>query len=249
MLTKRISASRMLDDDGRTEALERLRYLAETGANGVLTGAAGTGKSTLFRQLSRELIRTGLPVCQMSLAGVSGTDLPALVAGQLGLGLPLAVSPQVVWSQLHDFSGSCRQTGARQVLLLEDVDRGDETLIRPLDRLLELFVDCGSCLFSSRTDPSPMLERFLNERTWLRIELGRLSRPAATQVVREATREQLTGRQVEPSGMEELIALSGGRLQRLHRLSALAGLAAETEEQPRIDRGFVKSVAEELGCA
>lgn len=246
MPTRWISPSRMLDDDRRTEALERLRYLAEAGACGVLRGESGSGKSELFRQLSRELTRSGLPVCRISLAGVSETELPTFLAAELGLGLPVASPSLVVWSLLHDFAASCRQTGSRQVFLLDDVDRGDVGLVRILDRLMEFFP--GAFLLSMRPDPQPLLRRFLEKRTWLRIDLGRLSTSGAIQAAEEAVHQHQPGLRLEPEALRELIALSGGHLNRLRQLSELACLAAEVDDRSNVDGDMVRSVAEEFGA-
>jgi type II secretory pathway predicted ATPase ExeA len=234
------------DNSGQQrEALERLRYLAESAGRGLLLGEAGTGKSRLFRQLADELRRQGRPVIELNVSGLSAESLPRLVASRLGLGLPEGTDRDQVWEALQDHATGCRLTGTRHVVLIEDVDRSGEGFASRLDRLMVL-LEGTACLVSARPNlPKRQWEQLL-ERCHLRIELSNVPNRELTRLTNDLLARQAPSLQLDAEACQAMLELTDGRLDRIQTLSELACLAAEIDDRTRIDRDLVQNVAEEM---
>lgn len=227
------------------EAFERLWYLAESGASGLLLGLEGTGKTGLFRRLADALRRGGRSVVEINLRGVTGDSLPLLLASRLGLGLSEETAPGRVWSALQDHASGCRLTGCRQVILLDDVDRAAEEMAPPLDRLIEL-LEGTACLCSARPHLPERLSDVLLDRCRLRIELSRLEAPEIARLTSRFMDRQARSMRLDAEACRAMAEITAGRLDRIQTLSELVCLAAEAEDRSRIDQDLVRSVADEL---
>lgn len=235
------------DTARRTEALERLRYLALTGACGHLTGASGTGKSWLFSQLAGQLRRNGISVAQLNLTGVTGAEIPLLLASRLGLGMSSRSDPLAVWTCLHEYAQGSRQSNRRMAILVDHADRADGTAIAPLGRLLEAF--SGTCAWLFATQPlqaSDPLLRLLQQRAWLRIELQPLRQDESAQVLADSLAREEAALPVTDTAVESAQALTQGQFRRLRLLAELTARAVETEDISEINGDLIRSVAEEM---
>ncbi len=85
------------------EALARLLFLVENHRRcGVLSGAAGTGKSLLLGILGREAARTGGEVAHIDLFGRSSLEMLWEIVAELGVPAgPDDAAPRL-WRTLHD---------------------------------------------------------------------------------------------------------------------------------------------------
>lgn len=237
------------EPDQRTEALERLKYLAHAGACGLLTGKPGSGKSWLFAQLAAQLRREGLAVAQIDVGGLSDAELPAQVAARLGLGVSPRIDRLELWSLLEELAEASQRTGRRMALLLDHVERADERLSAPLGRLMDLFGSSCAWLLAGAPGLAVPFEQLLHRRAWLRVELGSLER---TDVARILSRELLSrdaSLRLTPDAIDVAAAAAEGRIGRLCRLAELAALAAEAEESGEISGDLLRTLQQELALS
>ncbi|WP_437205736.1 AAA family ATPase [Planctomicrobium sp. SH664] len=236
----------VVETDQRTEALERLQYLAETRSSGVLVGESGLGKSWLLSQLARQLRLNGFACAQIDLTGLEGSELPARICAVLGSGLsPLAPAVEV-WAWLQDYAQSAGQVHRRLVFLLDHLDRAAESVVIVLERLMSLFGSSSTWLFGTRPQISLAMQTLLSERTWLRIELAPLKRDEAARVL---TQDFVQGRQpvrISPAGIDAAWEECHGRLRRLRQLAELACIAAQVEGAREVSDEMVREAALEL---
>ncbi len=233
--------------DQRIEALERLRYVAQQGSRGLLTGPRGSGKTALLQKLKDEFRREGTQAEIISLSGVGGEELVYLVASQLGFGIDTFDTECSLWSLLQDYAESNRQIGLQQVIMFDHIDRAEVSIVPKLGRLLTVLGSTCGCIFSTRPKLDKSLRKLLRSSADLRIELCDLSELQAARIVGHRLAELPTQAQLTDEAMTALLQLSKGKVDRLARLTELCSIAAEVEEMNMIDAELVKAVAAELG--
>ncbi|SFJ18671.1 hypothetical protein [Planctomicrobium piriforme] len=235
------------ETEHRTEALERLRYLAQSGKYGLLLGSEGTGKSWLFGQLARQLRREGVAVAQLNLSGMAGLELPYQVAGRLGLGVTTSASLLEVWSRLQEYAEAGRSMKRSLAFLVDHIDRADESALVPLGRLMELFNwNCG-WLMASRSPCPSVWQSFFQGRSWLKVELKDLQPRETAQLLARDMSERAIAAQFTSEGVTAAHELTAGRIRRLRQLAELASVAVEAEGLKEIDADLLRSLAAELG--
>ncbi len=230
----------------RQEALERLRYLGETGGTGILFGESGTGKSHLLEQLAQQLRRQGVTTISINLSGMGGPELARQVAIRFGLGIPFHAQEFEIWSRLQEFGESARFAGHRIAFVLDHLERAKESIQSPLARLLDLFVDRCAWLIASRPNGCERWHQFLEDRNWLRVELKQLQPRESNQFLGRHFTSHAPHAQLTEDGATEAHKLAEGRIRRLRHLAELATLAVEAEGLTEINAELVRCLAQEL---
>jgi len=230
----------------RTEALERLRYLAHSGTCGLVSGPTGTGKSWCLSELARQLRREGVSAAQIDLAAVSPQELPWLVSLRLGSGLFTGTGPVECWMWLQDFADASRASRRRLTFLIDHLEHADESVIAPLNRIIHAFGGSCSWIFAAAETIAPGWKSFLNEYVWLRIELQNLARRESLQLLSRDMLQRGSAARFTPDGIEAAQQIAQGRIRKLQQLAELASLASEADGLTQIDADMVHALAGEL---
>ncbi|WP_437227895.1 ATP-binding protein [Planctomicrobium sp. SH661] len=238
--------ARPTESEHRTEALERLRYLAHTGASGLVSGASGTGKSWCLSELAGQLRREGISVAQVNLAGVSSTEFPWLISSRLGSGLSSCTDSVDCWLWLREYAESSRSSHRKLAFLIDHVERSEDAVIAPLSRLLDSFGNSCSWIFAAGRPLTDAWQTFFHEQIWLRVELQDLAQRESMQLLSRELRERGSHARFTPEGIQAAQEVAHGRIRRLRQLAELASLASEAEGVVQIDADMVHALAAEL---
>lgn len=234
------------------EALARLHFLVDQQRRlGVLLGSQGSGKSLLLEVFAEEVRRAGQPVANVNLLGVPPAEFLWLLAAELGMnpdrGLPLSV----VWRLVTDRICEHRYQQIGTVVLLDDADQAEESVIAQIARLVQFDPSPESRLtivLAGRQERIARLGETLLERVELRIDVVPWEQ-ADTENYLKASLAQ-AGRQsplFAGPAIARLHELGHGVPRRISQLADLALLAGAGQNLERIDADTVESVYHELG--
>lgn len=237
---------RVSQESFRTEALERLRYLACHRRCGILVGRRGTGKTELLETLSSELEREGISTSRICLAGLAPEDVVFQIACDLGLGVEPGHSLRMIWTALQEYAQASQMSGNQHVFVFDQVDRADSSMALQFERLLTLFDDTFAVIFVSRPQIQPEFKRLLKNHSWMKVRIQRLSVADSTQVLAKELSAPERDLQITKEAAELAVELTKGRLDRLKRLSELAALAAEAEELKTVNAEILRSLQLEV---
>lgn len=234
------------ESEHRTEAIERLKYLAHTGHSGLITGPQGSGKSRCLAELATQLRREGVSVAQLNLTAVTSEEVPWQISTRLGSGLLSGTRDLECWLWLQEYAESTAMTQRRLAFLLDHVDRADDSVIRPINRMIDAFGNRCSWIFAAGSHISPAWTAFLNEHIWLRVELKDLAQREAMQLLTRDLMERGCSARFTPDGVDAAQEIAQGRVGQLRRLAELAALAIEAEGGAEIDRNLIQALCEEM---
>jgi type II secretory pathway predicted ATPase ExeA len=208
----------------------------------VLTGEAGSGKTTLFRRLAAELARTVDPiVCRGS--GLDFGQLVNFVCAEVGLTHTRPTPKSELGALTDHLSVTARRPLA---LLVDDADRLEGTALEQLLGLRQAIEGTRQRLhlvLSGRRGLQAQLKReratFPLVRQGIFVRIGRLSDvEAATLVERVAARRTGPGpSSIEPAGLRAIVQSAGGNPGRLAALcnAALRQAQAAGEQSVAAD--------------
>jgi len=234
------------ETEHRTEAIERLRYLAQTGNCGLVTGPAATGKSWCLGELASQLRREAISVAQLNLTAVSAQELPWLIASRLGSGLTPGSDAMECWMWLQDYAEATRTSHRKLAFLIDHIERADERVIAPLSRIMDSFNGSCSWIFAGGDSLSATWRNFLQRYVWLKVELHPLADRESRQVLSRDLLDSGSRARFTPEGMAAAQRLAQGKIRRLHQIAELAALASETDSLTEIDAELVDELAAEL---
>lgn len=120
------------------EALARMRFLRSNARLGLLSGAAGTGKSHLLRVFADDCRKEGCAVANVGLQGLSPREFYWELGSQLGSSLALEAETLRLFRRVADSLTESSLQGVSSVLLLDDVDHAGPDLVSQLVRLIKL---------------------------------------------------------------------------------------------------------------
>jgi len=121
------------------EALARLHFLVDQRRRlGLLLGPEGSGKSLVLEMLAADLRRHGPAVARVNLTGISGDEMLWSLAAQFGRSLDRCDQTPVLWRALTDRLSAFRYQTVDAVILFDDADRAENTVVPHLIRLAKL---------------------------------------------------------------------------------------------------------------
>ena len=243
------TADMYFPSDAHEEALARLLYLVEERDRcGILSGSAGTGKSTVLIRLHRQLRRSGWKSSRIDLAGVDHAALLHRLAAELGANPASNAEPHDLWDQLELILAAAARVQQPWVLLFDHADRLRPGALSLLEQLLHSPHSRGMVLlFASRPEGRTPLLKTLSEHTSLRIELPALSVAETQWYVEHALeRGMVSTTEFTRDAVQLLARITGGVPRQINRLCRAVLLVANSEQRSEIDSEMVLSIAEEL---
>jgi general secretion pathway protein A len=235
--------------EAHEEALARMLYLVEERDRcGVLTGAAGTGKSTVMLRLHQQLRRSGWKSCRIDLAGVDHAALLHRLAAELGANPVSDANPHDLWDQLELILAAAARVQQPWVLLFDHADRLRPGALSLLEQLLHTPHSRGMVmLFATRNEGRTPLVKALSEHTSLRIELLALSVTETQRYIEHALDRGMTSTvEFTPEAVQSLARITNGVPRQINRLCRAVMLVTNAERRSQIDDELVLSIAEEL---
>ncbi len=243
------TADMYFPSEAHEEALARMLFLVEEQDRcGLLTGAAGTGKSTVLIRLHQQLRRSGWKSRRIDLAGVDHAALLHRLAAELGANPASDADPHDLWDQLELILAAAARVQQPWVLLFDHADRLRPGALSLLEQLLHTPYSRGVVmLFASRHEGKTPLLKALSEHTSLRIELPALSVAETQWYVEHALDRGLVSTTDFTRDAVQLLArITNGVPRQINRLCRAVMLAANAEHRSEIDAELVLSIAEEL---
>ena len=246
---ERMSADALWPDDRMQQGLARLRYVAEHGTVGLVTGASGVGKSALLKRFMHELSGPGWQVVYLHL-----THLPA--AGMLKLLVSkLDEVPRRGKDRLFEqILAKARQAEGTLLLIL------DEAHLLNVEALIDIRL-----LISSAMDDAPPLKIVLVGQEPLRNTLRQSSQAALLSRIgvrhhlpslsKAQTAAYIDFQLKQAGGSEKLFEdatkamihdYSGGIPRQINNLATACLLAAAAENVPRVSEAVLQNTLAEF---
>lgn len=236
------------------EALSRLLFLVEESRRcGILTGAAGTGKTFLFAMLQDRARRMGRLVIRLNCAGMDRDELLEQLTDSLSLPPAETSGTARLWRLLQQDLEGRKLTGPPLVLLLDQFDQASLGCELVVERLFSLAESLAAplCIIAAARQAHGMnpADR-LAEFSELRIELGPWSPAECSQYIQQSLRQAGATRDLFTiPALFRVWVQSRGIPANVARLCDFALLAAMDHELTLVDCDVVDAAALELGIA
>lgn len=237
--------------EGQTEALARLRFVAEQRRHALLTAGRGVGKTTLLRQFAESRRYDGRPTAMISLAGLSPREFLWQTAAQLTLGPKASDDAVQLFRRLHDH-GAAIGWGAEggTALLLDDADQAGADVRQQLLRLVSLAGGATPwltiVLAASPSGARRMGDELLDALD-LRIELEPWSEAEMVGYIQHALLEAGAEQPIfDDEALGAMHALADGVPRKINRLADHALLGAAAEGRDSIDAAMIEAAHDAL---
>lgn len=233
------------------EAAARLQFLIEGQQRlGLLTGPSGTGKSLLLEVFTQRWRSQGAKVCRLSLLGLETSELLNAIVWAWSDGTIPAAPLAERWQQITDQLTAWRHCRTPVLLLADDVEQADPTLLTQLTRLALLDRTAGSPLtivLAGRGAAIDRLSSRLLELVDLRIDVEPWdladTRGFVTHALAQAGRDAPI---FTDEALEQLHELTQGVPRHIVQLAELALIAGAGQQRAMIDVETLESVFHEL---
>ena len=233
------------------EALARLEWLVtERQRCGIVTGAAGLGKSHLATAAARRLGGLGCDVAVLSLGGLPDGEWVDLALERFALDAPSRAETLRPWQKLENRLRENSLMERPTVLICDDLDRGPADAAQGLGRIAAAAESRFEWSLVVATVTPAALDRVpdaLRQRAAVRIELAPWTEAeTADYLTWELARH---GRQADlftPEAAATLARFAGGVPRDVLRLGRLTLAAAAGDGVGRIDAAIVEQVWREL---
>jgi type II secretory pathway predicted ATPase ExeA len=236
------------------EALARLSFLIENHRRlGLVTGAAGSGKTLLLKVFGREQREAGCQVAYVNLLSLSPSEFLWELATQLHRNPSDRETPFQLWRRIVDRLTENRYQQVPTAILLDDVDEAQEDVLSHVIRLVCHNASSeGLVTTVLAVDPRAVqrLGRRLLELSELRIELESWERDDTLHFLQDSLAKAGSQAAVfDHEAAARLHELAHGVPRQVSYLAELALLAGAGRQLPTIDAATVESVYEELVLA
>jgi general secretion pathway protein A len=233
------------------EALARLYFLIEQQRQfGILTGPAGTGKSTLLNLLAKQLRRSQRKSVLLDLCGISGDELIWQLADALHLAPAATARPFLLWRSVRDYLHGLSRSEQQIVLIFDHFDRAEATCDVALEQLLHVGDGAdGGCTLLIAADQVAITRSMpsLLPLADLRIELSPLDRHETAYYVYESLKQAGAETELfEPTALDTVFTVTGGIPREVNRLCELSLLAGMADKRTTIDAETVREAAANL---
>ena len=242
-----VSGSRPFVGAAHDEALARLLFLVEERRRcGLLSGAAGTGKSCLLRQVQTSAMRLGRLCVRVDATGLDGNELAWQVADGCQADCDADDSSAKLWSALQTRFTGLAVVQQPVVVLIDHFDLVEFGCSQSLRRLMQLADASGAeltVLITAR-------ERFtapLLDAVELHVELSAWSEDETARFLWDSLRRAGSCEAIfTADAIQTIHALTHGNPSKIVWLCDLALLAALSEGRRRVDAHIVEAAAMEL---
>lgn len=233
------------------EALARLQFLVDHRRRlGIVSGAAGCGKSLLLRVFGDQLRRKGIPFALVNLLGIDVREWLVACGDQWGTGIRGNSPDFAAWRQIVDHLKQFHYQQQPVVLLCDDADEATPEMMQALERLQLIESTHDSNLITvlaCRPQRFTALAPRLVERSELLIELEPWNADEVASFLADGL-GKAGGKSdsFAPSAAARLHELTAGIPRHVRKLADLSLLAAAGQSQPRIEPETIDAVCEEL---
>lgn len=230
------------------EAFARLMFLIEERRHcGLLCGAAGTGKSCLFRQVHQKAFRLGRQCVRLDATGLDGTELAFRVASDCQADVDENDSSARIWSRLHTHLSSLSLVKQPLVVLIDHFDLVDFSCSQSLRRMIDLAEATDADLTLLLACRERFTAPLLLDAVELHVELSAWSEDETAQFMWDAMRKAGSTEAIfTADAIQTIHSITRGNPAKVVWLCDLAMLAALSENRRRIDSSVVQSAAMEL---
>jgi len=233
----------------QSEALARMKYIAETKQFAILTGDPGTGKSTTIRKLAGQLSDKRYTVIYISDAKLSPRNFYTEALNQLGCDPKFYRGD--LRRQLHKAINHLMDTnGSYPVIITDEAHLFDREMYEELRFLLNFEMDSSapmSLILSGQSELKRLLRMQIYEPIAQRINL-RCNIPAFNQkqtnryIYHHTTSAGATGPIFTDSAADTIHDYTTGIARKINNVCSIALLQACKLNQKLIDEGLVSSI-------
>lgn len=237
--------------EGQTEALARLRYVAEARRHALLVAGRGVGKTALLRQFAESRRYDGLQTAMISLAGLSPREFLWQTAAQLSLSPRTSDDAVQLFRRLTDHGAAVGWGADRATaLLLDDADQAGADVRQQLQRLVNLAGGATPWLtvvLAATPSGARRLGDELLDALDLRIELEPWSEPEMVGYIQHALLEAGAEQPIfDDEALGAMHALSDGVPRKINRLADHALLGGAAEGHDSIDAAMIEAAHDAL---
>lgn len=234
------------------EALARLQFIVQQRRQlGLLTGAAGNGKSLLLEVFGQQMRGPQCEIVVFSVSGIGGQEFLWNVADHFGLHLSANDTTFRLWRSIADHLFENRYQMIDTVFLLDDVDECESDTIALIAQLTQLALTSGNQLTTVVTAQSGRVKHLgprLLELAELRIEVEAWEATDTVNFLSHCLEQAgSTASIFSTTAANRLHELSEGIPRRTCQLAHLALLAGARQALSVIDDSTVEWVHDELG--
>lgn len=232
----------------QNEALARLLFLIDQRRRfGLLTGAAGTGKTRLFRQLSSYARRQGRWCIEIDATGMGPDELTWQIADQMLTDCEAGAPPSRCWTLIQQQLASRAVVGQPVVTLVDNLELLEANGSRVLQRLRNLADSVGADLTVLMSTRSAEQSGAVLDDVELTVELAGWSPPETTRFVTDSLSSVGARTDVfTPDAIAVVQEVTQGVPADVVRVCELSMLAAMVHDRHDVDATIVQDVIAEL---
>ena len=230
------------------EAFARLLFLVEERRRcGLLSGAAGTGKSCLLRQVQTSATRLGRLCVRVDAVGLGDNELAWRVADGCQADCDADDSPAKLWSRLQTRFAGLAIVQQPVVALIDHFDLVEFGCSQTLGRLMQLSDTTGTKLTVLIAARERCTAPLLLDAVELHVELSAWSVDETARFLWDSLRRAGSCESIfTADAIQTIHALTHGNPSKVVWLCDLALLAAMSEDRRRVDSQIVEAAAMEL---
>ena len=249
-----LHADELFESQTQGEARSRIRHLLELRGIGLLTGEAGSGKTTVCRQATSGLHAGLFRVCYVSLSTGSVLDTYNAIASEFGL--PAFAGRAAAYRAIRtEVSRMVAESKQLPVLIFDEAHHLRNEILEELRLLTSYQMDSEKRLCLLLVGLTELRRRLamsahesLAQRIVVRFHLGGFSREEVGAYLEHRLR--LAGAKVpifEPGAVEAVALASNGIPRRIDRIAHYALHAATAAKAHSVDIAHVEAANAELG--